>query len=87
MTDAELFEFESLLVNRFKKFDFQDIEYDRDSENVTIKDHEIELLFTGIFLKRYRKDENGNIITSIYIFKILWSRYFADNKSVKLIEM
>lgn len=87
LTDQELYELESLLKNKFQKFNFKPFEYNREQNIVIIKDQEFEQLLKLFYGNRYCKDENENIIISNYLFRLLEERYFKTNESIIIIDL
>jgi hypothetical protein len=83
ITDAELFELEILLIDKFDKFDFSKLKFDFESELVFINNTEngfkdlIELYFNDRI-----EVLNNKTVISFDIFKILQLRYFRNNRTV-----
>jgi hypothetical protein len=81
LNDAELFELEILLIDKFDKFDFSNIVIDLENDKVSTDSKEVKELIQLCFDNRYQ--ENGNdFIISLDVFKILQSRYFRNNKTI-----
>lgn len=83
LTDAEIFELESLFIAKFENLIFKPI---NQTENncLIIENSEIEELVKFYYPGRYSKDENGNIKMSRSLFEVLQSRFFRNNQSVGL---
>lgn len=84
LTDAEVYEMELLLLEKFEEIEFKPIEYQSNENILVVKNPEFEDLLKCFYPSRYSKDENGNIKVSFFIFRVLQSRFFRNNKSVKI---
>jgi hypothetical protein len=86
LTDLELFEIESLLSCKLHNMDLLDTEFDEETDLVTVKNIDFKEILEIVYPERYSINEEGNIILSIHIFKILFLRYFRNNKTITFIK-
>ena len=84
ITDAELYELEILLNQKYENLDFSKVLFETENSLVLIKDKGLQELVELYFKDRYEKLNQG-IIISFDIFKILQSRYFRDNKTFSFV--
>ena len=81
MTDAELYELETLLIEKYENFDFSKTFINIEKTEVLIKDQEFIDSVKFLFNNRY-EIRGEDFFISIHIFKILQSRYFRNNQTV-----
>lgn len=86
MTDLELFEIECLLSCKLHNMDLLDTEFDEKTDLVTVKNTNFKEILEIVYPERFSISEEGNIILSIHIFKILFLRYFRNNKTITFIK-
>ncbi|EKT4498924.1 MULTISPECIES: hypothetical protein [Flavobacteriaceae] len=84
INDAELYELEILLIQKYENFDFSKVLFDTENSLVLIKDEGLKKLVELCFKDRHEKWEQG-IVISFDVFKILQSRYFRDNKTFSFV--
>lgn len=85
INDAELYELEILLIQKYENFDFSKVLFDYENNLVLIKDKGLQQLVELCFKDRCEKWEQGTVI-SFDIFKILQSRYFRENKTFSFVD-
>lgn len=84
ITDAELYELEMLLIEKYENFDFTKVFFNSKNRLVLIKDKGLKNLVEFNFKDHYKK-QGKDIVVSFDVFKILQSRYFRENKTVLFI--
>lgn len=82
LTDAELLELEMLLIQRYRDYNFEQLLYDKENKLILIKDEYLKKIIVMYFNERHQ-EFGDDIAISVEIFKILQSRYFRNNETIK----
>ena len=81
ITDAELLELETLLIDKYNTYVFRKIYYNETTNEIIAFREDLELLLNKEYPGRYRVFST-KIIMSLDLFNLLKMRYFPMNETV-----
>ena len=83
ITDAELLELETLLIDKYENHVFKKIFYNEITNEIIAAFEDLEHLLVNKYSGRY-KVFKGKVIVSLDLFDLLKMRYFSANETVKI---
>ncbi len=86
INDAELYELEILLIDKFEKFDFGKVPIDSENKKILIESKDLQELVLMHFKDRHEIIDKKSVI-SFDLFKLLQSRYFRNNNTLSFVEL